>query len=156
MNDESSRPEGAAPDEVVGDVAEGWPAEPGNEALARFAASLRAGRPRLPPEAIGRVADAMFREMERDTRPPAGRGFLTTHRRLALAAAASVALAGGAWLVVALSDHGPAGPHGGGPLAEKRDAGDGHQGPGAASRPIRPETPPVHMVNDPEFIPDAK
>src|SRR5688572_14948679 len=55
---ESGGPAGevAPSDRELRDVAEGWPAEAGNEQLARFAASLRAGRPRLSQEAIGRVA----------------------------------------------------------------------------------------------------
>jgi len=50
-------------------LVEGWPAEAGNGDLARFATEVRAGRPALSEEAMGRVLAAMRREMDAPAAP---------------------------------------------------------------------------------------
>ena len=50
-------------DDTRTDLTEGWPDEPGNEELARFAARLRSSQPALPPEATARIERAMGRAM---------------------------------------------------------------------------------------------
>ena len=72
-------------DERPDDLTEGWPDEPTNEELARFAEGLRASRPALSHEALGRVEAAMRREMA--ARPKARR------RRWATLAASLAAFA---------------------------------------------------------------
>ena len=80
-------------DERPDDLTEGWPEEPTNEELARFAERLRAARPALSHEALGRVEAAMRREMA--ARPKARRRRWAT---LAASLAAAVLLALGVHL----------------------------------------------------------
>jgi hypothetical protein len=66
------------------DLTEGWPADPRNEELARFAGKLQAALPVLPPDALERVGQKVHAELARQAR---------RRVRLGLAAAASVLLA---------------------------------------------------------------
>jgi hypothetical protein len=67
-------------------LTEGWPADPGNEGLAGFAAELHAVLPALPTEALARVEQKVRAELAPQ---PSARG----RRWLRLAAAASLLLA---------------------------------------------------------------
>ena len=50
------------------DLSEGWPADPENEELARFAEQLSASRPTLPTEALARVERGIQRELAASAR----------------------------------------------------------------------------------------
>jgi ferric-dicitrate binding protein FerR (iron transport regulator) len=50
------------------DLSEGWPADPENEALARFAEELQASLPALPPEAMAKVERQVHDELGRRAR----------------------------------------------------------------------------------------
>src|ERR1700731_3052944 len=45
------------------DLTEGWPADPDNEGLARFAEDLQAALPALPPEALANVERQVHDEL---------------------------------------------------------------------------------------------
>ena len=90
------------------DVTDGWPDEPGNEELARFAARVRSARPALSEEAMARVERAMLREMSPAT--GARRRRRTMCFGAALAAAAAALLGVGIYLYV--RPNGPPRPQG--------------------------------------------
>lgn len=72
------------------DLTEGWPDEPGNERLARFADGLRASLPMLPEAALGRVKERVRREIA-----------VRRRRRIVMLAGAGLAAAlllGAVWL----------------------------------------------------------
>ncbi len=83
------------------DLTEGWPEDPQNEELARFATELQAALPALPAEALARVEQTIQGELQRRRAP--------WRRWMHLAVAASVLLALGVggflWLRPAPEEH---------------------------------------------------
>jgi hypothetical protein len=90
------------------ELTQGWPDEPDNDELIRFAAELRAARPDLPPEALQRVEQVWQRELAAERQPRRLRLLYT-----GLAAAVLLAMALGAYLYLSR----PQAP-GVGPVAE--------------------------------------
>src|SRR5262245_1726545 len=76
------------------DLTEGWPADPENEALARFAEELQAGLPALPPEAMAKVKRRVHNELGRRAR----RRWRLRLAGMGLAAALLLSVGGYVWL----------------------------------------------------------
>src|SRR5262249_25671568 len=74
------------------DLTEGWPADPQNAELARFAEGLRAALPELPPAALARVGQKVRTELARQ---PARRRWL---RPAAAAVLLTLGVGGYVWL----------------------------------------------------------
>jgi len=92
-------------DDTRKDLTDGWPDEPGNEELARFAAMLRSSRPAMAPEAMARVERAMKRGLSA-RRARGGRRW-SVYPAYVLSAAAAAVLAVGVYLQFRVASPGP-------------------------------------------------
>lgn len=140
------------PHDPARNLTEGWPDEPGNAELAKFAARIRSSRPALSRQAMARIGRAMRRAMDAKSRRSSRRW--PTYPAYVLSAAAAALLAVGVYLYFRAAWQRPSFPPEEAPPAAR--AKEGAQAGGVldtyrvrfASLPVSPPDRPLLRLED--------